>query len=109
MATDSTAAQVAQVFCKQLKPPAELGWCFQALTGHQFQRPAVLVALPAGMAGVVDRAGRLLMLGSPGTGTSGPWGVTGGGGPKLEGSLPAAVSGPMAAPECMCMCKADPG
>ena len=54
MATDSTATPVAQVFCKMLKPPAELGWCFQASTMHRFQRPAVLVALPEGMAGVVD-------------------------------------------------------
>lgn len=67
------------------------------------QRPAVLVALPAGVAGVDDRAGRLFILPSPGTGASGPWSVTGGGRPKLEDSLPAAVSGLMAAPDSMCM------
>lgn len=70
------------------------------------QRPDVLIAPPAGVAaGEAAREGRLLILGSPGTGVSGPWTVTGGGGPKLEASFPAAVSELMTAPVCMHMPK----
>ena len=70
---------------------------------HQsIQRPDVLIAPPGVAAGeAAARVGRLLILRSPGTGVSGPWVVTGGGGPKLEALFPAAVSGLMTAPVCM--------
>lgn len=54
------------------------------------------VALPAAVAGVLERIS--IVLGWPATGVLGPSDEMGGGAPREDGSLPAAVSGVTAVP-----------